>query len=131
MILFKSQLAYESTGNSILYSVIYGGFGHFPAFRMSALTRIAIQPESTPGRSIPLVTLLEIKHPLSEKENWRQSVVREHICAHPSAVVGGLLSVRGCSSERLSQSYFLELITSYICHVNISLCNRTEFFPYL
>lgn len=34
----------------ILYSVIYCAFGHFPAFRMSALIRIAIQPDSTPGR---------------------------------------------------------------------------------
>lgn len=112
MILFKPQLAYQSRGNGIPYSVIYGVFGHFPAFRMSALIRIAIQPESVPGRWTPLMTLLEIKHPLSEKENWRQSVVREHICAHPSTVVGELLLVCGCSSERLSQSYSLELTTS-------------------
>jgi hypothetical protein len=70
------------------YVVTYPTLEHFGVFFKSALTRDVIHPELYPSRRMPPTTLVDVKHPLPEKENWRQSVIREHFRAQSSKVAG-------------------------------------------
>jgi hypothetical protein len=96
------------------YVVTYPTLEHFGAFFKSALIRVVTHPEPYPRRWMPPTTVVDVKHPVPEKENWRQSVIREHFREQSSKVPGKFLCLESdsLSEEKLSQSSFSDSMAS-------------------